>query len=95
VPITVPKSLIYSSILVFALTGIAWVSGVSNHTFLASEFWLYVGIFLVPASAVCACTWLVFRAVLWQRILGLVLLLPALAIWAISLLLVLNGFKIH
>jgi hypothetical protein len=95
VSVTVPKSLIYASIAVFGLTSIIWISGVANHSFLASEFWIYVAIFLVPASAVCACIWLVFRGPLWQRIIGLILLLPSLGVWIISLLLVLNGFRIH
>ncbi len=90
-----PKSLIYTAIPVFLVTGIVWYIGVSNHTFLASEFWLYVGLFLVPASAVCGCAWLVSQPFLWRKAIGLVLILPCLGIWALSLLLVFNGFRVH
>jgi hypothetical protein len=90
-----PKSLIYSAVPVFLATTIAWIIGVSNHTFLAKEFWLYVGIFLIPGLLVCGCSWLIFHSQLWRRILGLIILVPCLAIWVLSLLLVSNGFKIH
>lgn len=55
-----PKSLIYSATPVFLATTVVWIFGVSNHKFLANEIWLYVGIFLLPATAVCTCSWLIF-----------------------------------
>ena len=90
-----PKPLLYFFIFVFGSTSVVWVAGITNHTFLASEFWIYVGIFFLPASAVCVCAWLALRDLLWIRDTGLVLLFPALAMWVISLLLVFNGFRIH
>ena len=90
-----PKSFIYPAIPVFILTSMAWAIGASTQHLLASEFWLYVGIFLLPALAVCTCSWLVFQKVLWEKVVGGILLLPSLAVWLLSLLLVANGFKIH
>lgn len=90
-----PKSLVYTAIPVFLITTVAWTIGVLNHRFLASEFWLYVGIFLLPALAVCACSWLIFQNIIWRKAIGAILLLPCLAVWLLSLLLVANGFKIH
>ena len=90
-----PKSAIYTAIPVYLTTTVVWIIGVSNHTFLASEFWLYVGIFLVPASLVCVSSWLIFHRNIWCRVAGLIMVLPAAALWVISLLLVYGGFKIH
>lgn len=90
-----PKSFIYPAIPVFLATTIVWIIGVSNHVFLASEFWLYVGIFLIPAMSVCGCSWLIFQDQLWRRVTGLVIILPCFGIWALSLLLVYHGFRIH
>ena len=90
-----PRSLIYSALPVLLLTSIAWIIGVSRHTFLASEFWIYVGIFLIPGAAVCTCCWLIFQKRAWGRILGLLLVLPSLGLWGLSMLLVSIGFKIH
>ncbi len=90
-----PKSLIYSAIPVFLTTTIVWILGVSNHTFLANELWLYVGIFMLPAMSVCVCSWLIFCPQTWRRAVGAICLLPCLGIWVLSLLLVYNGFKIH
>ena len=90
-----PKSLSYTAIPIFGITTVVWVIGVSNHTFLASEFWIYVGMFLVPAGAICASAWLIFRDSLWQQALGVLALLPCLGVWFVSLVLVYNGFRIH
>lgn len=89
------KSLIYTAVPVFLATAIVWIIGVSNHTFLANEFWLYVGIFFIPAMSVCGSSWLIFHRKLWFRVAGLVTILPSIGIWIVSLLLVFNGFKIH
>lgn len=90
-----PRGLIFFASFVFLTTTLVWIYGVSNHRFLMSEFWLYVGIYLIPALLVCGCVWLIFRKQTWQRATGVVLLLPALGIWVISLVLVFAGFKIH
>lgn len=90
-----PKSLIYSAVPVFLTTTIVWIFGVSNHTFLANEFWLYVGIYLIPAVLVCVCSWLIFNRKPWYRLIGLIAIIPCAGIWVISLLLVYSGFKIH
>lgn len=90
-----PKSLIYSAVPVMLTTSIVWLIGVSTHTFLMSEFWLYVGIFFVPAMLVCGSSWLIFLDRVALRVLGIVLMLPSLGIWVLSLLLVYGGFKIH
>ena len=90
-----PKSLLYSAVPVFLLTGAVWVYGVSRHTFLASEIGLYVGIFLIPGAAVCTSIWLIFQKRTWVRVTGALLVVPSLALWALSLLLVSIGFRIH
>jgi len=92
---TLPKGFMYTAIPVFLTTTIVWIIGVSNHTFLAREFWLYVGIFLVPAMLVCGCSWLVFHGQRWRRAIGMIMLVPCLGIWVLSLMLVYSGFKIH
>ncbi len=90
-----PKSLTYTAMPVFLVTSAAWVIGLSTQRLLMSEVWLYVGIFLLPALAVCACSWLIFQNIIWRKAIGAILLLPCLAVWLLSLLLVANGFKIH
>lgn len=80
---------------IFAITSVVWIAGVSNHIFLLREFWIYVGIFLVPAASVCACIWLISRDPTWRRVLGFIVLIPSTGIWLLSLLLVYHGFKIH
>lgn len=90
-----PRSLVYSALPVFVITSAVWIYGVSHHTFLANEIGLYIGLFLIPGAAVCACIWLLFCKRLWARITGAVLLIPGLGIWALSLMLVFVGFKIH
>lgn len=90
-----PKSLIYSATPVFLATTVVWIFGVSNHKFLANEIWLYVGIFLLPATAVCTCSWLIFGDQVWRRVIRLICLLPSCGIWVLLLLLVYNGFRIH
>ena len=89
------KSLKYSAAPVFVITSVVWIMGVSNHRFLASEFWIYVGMFLIPATAVCGCIWLISHGPVWRRILGSVLLVPSMGTWVLSLLLVFHGFRIH
>ena len=91
----VPKSVTYSAIPVFLITSVVWIIGVSNHTFLMREFWLYVGIFTIPAAFVVGSFWLISDDPPWRRILGLILLIPSLGVWGLSLLLVYIGFKIH
>jgi len=90
-----PKSIPYTAIPVFLVTSFVWAVAVSRHTFLAREFWLYVGMFLLPALLVCVSSWLVFQKTLWLRIVGGILALPSLGVWGLSLLLVWIGFKIH
>lgn len=90
-----PRSLVYSAPPVFLLTSIAWILGLSRHTFLASEIGIYIGIFLIPGAAVCTCFWLIFQRRFWGRILGFLLIVPSLGVWALSMLLVSIGFKIH
>ena len=93
--VRVPRSVTITAIVVFIVTSVAWVVGVSNHMFLANEFWLYVGIFLLPALLVVGSSWMIFQERMWLRVVGVVAALPSVAIWGISLLLVWAGFKIH
>lgn len=85
----------YVFLIVYTLTIVSWAYGLSHHRFLWQEFWLYVGLFFIPSGAVCFCAWLMRQQVMWQRVLGLVGILPALGLWGLFLLLVSNGFKIH
>ena len=91
----IPKSFLIAAVPVFAVTSIIWIIGVSNHTFLAREIGLYIGIFFLPALLVCGCAWMIFQERVWLRVVGAILALPALGIWVLSLLLVYAGFKIH
>ena len=90
-----PKGPIYTAILVFLTTAVVWIVGVSSHTFLVREFWLYAGFFLIPATLVCGCSWLIFHGQRWRRAIGMIMLVPCLGIWILSLMLVYSGFKIH
>lgn len=90
-----PRSLILSALPVFLVTSIVWIYGVSRHTFLAQEIGIYIGIFLIPGAAICTCIWLIFQKRTWARVVGLLLIVPSFAVWAVSLLLVANGFRIH
>ncbi|TVO73521.1 hypothetical protein [Sedimenticola selenatireducens] len=89
------KSTRYTLTAVFIVTSLVWAMGVSNHLFLVREIGLYLVLFFVPALGVCCSAWLIVQRVLWRRVVGLILLLPSVAVWALSLLLVYNGFKIH
>lgn len=91
----VPRSVLITAIVVLLVTSIAWIVGVSSHRFLWREFWLYVGIFLLPALMVIGSAWMIVQERLWLRVLGFIGALPSIAIWGISLLLVWAGFKIH
>lgn len=90
-----PKKAGYVAAVVYLVTAVVWTIGVTNHRFLWSEFWIYVGIFLLPGGLVCLSAWLIFMERLWARFVGIVLVLPALALWVVSLLLVYAGFRIH
>lgn len=92
---TLPRSIIISALPVFLITSIVWIYGVSRHTFLVQEIGIYIGIFLIPGAAVCASVWLIVQQRTWAHVVGLLLILPSLAIWIVSLLLVANGFRIH
>ncbi len=91
----IPKSITYAAIPVLLITSVAWIIGVSSHTFLAQEFPQYVGIFTIPAAFVCGSFWLIFYGSMWRGIIGLLLLIPSLGVWSLSLILVMNGFRIH
>ncbi|GEM_PF-2945225 len=81
--------------LVYAATALTWIYGITHHRFLMREFWLYAGIFFIPGALVCLSTWLTLQKAWWKRVTGALTLLPGMAIWLISLLLVTAGFKIH
>ncbi|MCW8889042.1 MAG: hypothetical protein OQL20_00095 [Sedimenticola sp.] len=90
-----PNSLTFSLVPVFAITSITWAIGVSNHRFLLNEIGIYLLLFFLPALVVCGSVWMIFQPVLWRRMVGVIIALPAVALWVLSLLLVFNGFKIH
>ena len=76
----IPKSVLIAAVPVFAVTSVVWIIGVTNHTFLAREIWLYIGIFLLPALLVCGCVWMIFQERVWLRVVGVILALPGLGI---------------
>ena len=80
---------------VLLITAAVWTLGIARNTFLAREIGFYAVLFLVPAGALCSSVWLAFQGPLWRRIVGWVAIVPTFAVWALSLLLVYGGFKIH
>ena len=89
------KPLKYSAVLILVITSAVWIYGLTNHRFLLNEFWLYVLIFSVPAGLMCFSLWVLLHHAIWRVVLGIVILIPSLGLWIISLLLVSIGFRIH
>lgn len=86
-----------ASLAIFGITLIVWVHSfvtlnIPIHT---NEVALLGLIFVVPAAWVSAAIWVMLDARLWRQLLGVLLLLPGVAIWVLSLMLVSVGFKIH
>lgn len=86
-----------ASLAIFGITLIIWIHSfvtlnIPIHT---NEIALLGLIFVVPAAWVSAAIWVMLDARLWRQLSGVVLLLPGIAIWALSLMLVSVGFKIH
>ena len=86
-----------ASLVIFGITLIVWVYSfitvnIPIHT---NEIALLGLIFVVPAAWVSGAIWVMLDARLWRQLLGVLLLLPGIAAWVISLMLVSVGFKIH
>ncbi len=89
------KPLAITALIVFGITAGVWAYALTQHRFLMKEFWIYVGIFLVPGLAILISLWLLLLKKWWWKLTGLVLLVASLGVWSLSLLLVSVGFKIH
>ena len=90
-----PRSLTCSTLAVFLVTAVVWIAGLWDYTFYTRDFWFYVVLFRVPGGLVCISAWLIFMDRIWARVLGVLLVLPSLAIWVLSLLLAYGKFRIH
>jgi hypothetical protein len=86
-----------ATVVIFGITTIIWVYSLATKTLLlrSEEIAFLALLFAVPAGLVCAAIWILLDARWWRRLLGTVLLLPSVAIWGLSLLLTIAGFKIH
>lgn len=89
------KVLRFTALAVFAVTTVVWAYALTQHRFLMREFWLYVGIFMIPGLAICFSVWLLMLKKWWWKLSGAILLIGSLGVWVLSLLLVWVGFKIH
>ncbi|MDX1556540.1 MAG: hypothetical protein R3212_10980 [Xanthomonadales bacterium] len=90
-----PRALKYTALIVFGITAVVWAYALTQHRFLMREFWLYVGIFMIPGLAICFSLWLLMLKKWWWKLIGFVLLIGSVGVWVLSLLLVWVGFKIH
>jgi len=64
-----------TAIVVFSVTTAVWVYALTQHTFLLKEFWIYVGIFLVPGIAVCLSLWLMRLRKWWWKLIGTIFMI--------------------
>ena len=90
-----PKPVLISAGIVFAITAAIWAYALTRHTFLMREFWLYVGIFTVPGGAVFISLWLMLLRHWAWKLIGTLAMIASLIVWGFTLLLVHVGFKIH
>ena len=89
------RKVVYSALLIYAVTAIVWIAGLQDYTFYARDFWFHVVIFLLPGGLVVLSAWLIFMERVWTRVLGALLALPCLGIWVLALLLAYGEFRIH
>jgi len=80
---------------IYLITAIVWTAGLYDEKLYARDFWFYVVLFLVPGGLVLLSVWLIFIDRVWTRVLGVLLVLPSLGIWILSLLLAYGEFRIH
>ena len=86
-----------ASLVIFGITLVVWIHSfvtlnIPIHT---NEIALLALIFVVPAAWVSGAIWVMLDGRLWRQLSGVVLLLPGVAVWVLSLMLVGAGFKIH
>lgn len=83
------------AMLTAAISIVAWIYRFGAEHVRIGEFWFYV---LVPAIA-----WLLFASPLfllrsdrrWLRVVAVVFLIPGAALWVVSILVGIYGFRIH
>ena len=87
----------YATLAIFGITTAVWIySFATKNIVMRSEEIAFLALlFVVPAGLVSAAIWILLDARWWRRMLGVLLLLPGLVIWGLSLLLTVSGFKIH
>ncbi len=90
-----PRTCRYIALTLFVVTSAVWLYCWFNYRLLAREIWVYLFLYLVPAGLVWGSAWVMLHRSNWRRILGGALLIPSLAVWLASLLLVAAGFRIH
>lgn len=87
----------FATVAIFGITAAVWVYSFSalNIPVRADEIAIFVLLFVVPAGLVSGATWIMLDVHWWRILLGILVLLPSIAIWVLSLMLVSAGFKIH
>ena len=87
----------YSIAAIYGLTALIWSYSFFNDMVVhrPADFWFLVLTFVVPAAMLLGALWVLVDKAPWRMVVGLFLLLPAGAVWLLSLLLVLSGFRIH
>lgn len=88
---------LFATLVIFGITATVWMHAFATKTIrLRSEEIAILGLlFVVPAGLVSAAIWIMLDRRWWRILLGIVLLVPALGIWVLSLMLANAGFRIH
>ena len=91
------KSVLIAAFLTASLSAIAWLYGYFSigYGYYWRDFWFHVVTFLLPICLISIGAWILASPLIWRKIVGALLLVPAAVIWCIYLLLESNGFRIH
>ena len=61
----------------------------------ADDFWFALILCSIPAAMVIGAAWVTLDNTVWRIVLGVVLLVPSLALWGAIMLYAFAGFRIH
>lgn len=88
---------LHATLAIFGITTLVWIHAFAtiNIRMRIDEIAALALVFVVPAGLVSAAIWILLDARWWRRLLGIVLLLPSVIIWGLSLMLANAGFRIH
>lgn len=83
--------------VIFGATAILWGWNVfrSFRRLTAADFWFLLLLLVIPSGLVVFSLWVMIDRAWWRRVVGALILLPALAIWILTMMFAHAGFRIH